>query len=93
MKVKNIALTISILGFAIGFSELQENVLFWMGRPVGAIAFIVYFIFMVLEKEGAVLDRQMRRVEKRNEKAVKTGASKRSHKENDVPAFTTATSH
>ena len=93
MKVKNIALTISILGFVIGFSDLQENILFWLGRPVGAIAFIVYFIYMVLEREYAVLDQQNREEKREIEAVTKKPSSKSSNKENCAPALTTATSH
>ena len=63
MKVKNIkwlCLIIAIVSFAIGFSDFQENIFFWLGRPVGAIALIVWMIFMILEKESDILDEQER---------------------------------
>lgn len=84
MSIKNIALAISIFGFVIGFSEIQENMFFWLGKPVGAIAFILYFICMVLEKEYAIMDTQ-------------TGAQEKSsgviQKETCAPALTKAHSH
>lgn len=92
MKIKNIALALSILGFAIGFSNLQENIYFWLGRPVGAIFFIVYFIFALLEKEYGLLDEQERA--KLNALNVeKQSASQGSKKETCAPALTTAVSH
>lgn len=56
MKIKYIPLTISLLAFAIGFSDLQENIFFWLARPVGAIAFIVFFILFLLEEDYALFD-------------------------------------
>ena len=56
MKTKYLLLTVSLLSFAIGFSDLQENIIFWLGRPVGAIAMIAYFILVLLEKEYALFD-------------------------------------
>ncbi len=56
MKTKSILLCVSLLAFAVGFSDLQENIVFWLGRPVGAIAFVAYFILMLLEKEFALFD-------------------------------------
>lgn len=58
MKVKYIALTVSLLSFALGFSDLQENMFFELMRPVGAIAFIVFFIFAILGREFSILDQQ-----------------------------------
>lgn len=58
MKLKNILLTLSLVAFAIGFSDFQENMFFWSGRPVGAILFGLYMIFMVLEKPSALFDQQ-----------------------------------
>jgi hypothetical protein len=50
MRFKNIALTIALAGFALGFIDFQENILFWLGRPNGAVIFILYFISAFLEK-------------------------------------------
>jgi hypothetical protein len=93
-KVKNIGLAISLLGFAIGFSDLRENIFFWLGRPVGAIAFIAFFIFLLLEKEYAIMDEQDRaRFATLNFKTNSAPASKGSNKEIRAPALTTAVSH
>ena len=96
-KVKNFALAISIFAFAIGFSDLQENMFFWMGLPVGAVAFIVFFLFMLLEKEYAILDEQERLkfadLKKHRQPIPIVTASKASNKESYAPALTTATSH
>lgn len=56
MKTKHILLTIALVAFAIGFSDLQENIIFWLGRPVGAIVIIAYYIMVLLEKEYALFD-------------------------------------
>ena len=58
IKTKKIALTLSLIAFAIGFSDAGESTFWYMGRPVGAILFAVYMIFMVLEKESLLLDKQ-----------------------------------
>ena len=94
-KVKNIALTISLIAFAIGFSDGGESMFWYLGRPVGAILFAVFMIFMVLEKETALLDEQQRAEKKGIEKFLGTATEfpKSSHKENCAPALTTATSH
>ncbi|MDB6029393.1 MAG: hypothetical protein JWM68_5616 [Verrucomicrobiales bacterium] len=93
--VKKIALTISILGFTVGFSDLQENIYFWLGRPVGAIAFIVFFIFMVLENEFALLDEQESNkvVNSADQSSRSTARTTSSNKENRTPALTTSSSH
>ena len=49
-KMKNIALAVAIISFVVGFSDLQENILFWVARPVSAIFAIIYFLFVLLEK-------------------------------------------
>ncbi|MFN7138915.1 MAG: hypothetical protein ACK4UN_06230 [Limisphaerales bacterium] len=56
MKVKNILLAVSLIGFAVGFSDYQENMLVWLGRPVGAIFAIAYFICVLLEKPFSEFD-------------------------------------
>lgn len=55
--IKNIALAVSLLAFAIGFTDADES-LFYLGRPVGSILFAVFMIFTVLEKETDLLDEQ-----------------------------------
>jgi hypothetical protein len=58
MKLKNLLLTASLISFAIGFSDLQESMLFWLGRPFGAILFGLYLIALVLEEPSALFDKQ-----------------------------------
>jgi hypothetical protein len=65
MKLKNICLAISIIGFAIGFSDARENIFFYLGRPVGAVFFILFFIFMLLENEAAKFDQETAAVAKK----------------------------
>ena len=51
-----IFLTVAIVAFVIGFSALAENMFFYMGRPVGAISFVLFMIFRFLQKETALYD-------------------------------------
>jgi hypothetical protein len=90
---KIIALTISGLAFAIGFSDLQENMFFWLGRPVGAIALIAFFIFMLLEKEYALMDEQEHAMRANFKIKMNSTASEGSNKEICAPALTTAALH
>ena len=53
-----IFLTVAIVAFVIGSSELGENMFFYMGRPVGAIFFVLFMIFQFLQKETALYDQQ-----------------------------------
>ena len=93
-KAKNIALAISLIAFAIGFSDFRENMFFWMGRPVGAIAFIIFFIFALLEKEYALLDEQERtKFAALNIQTDSIPTAKQSNQETYPPALTAATSH
>ena len=95
MKIKNIALAISIAGFVIGFSDLRENIFFWLGRPVGAIGFIVFFICALLEKESALLDEQerLRLAEIKSSQPVPVLPPASARKENRQSDFIAATIH
>jgi len=53
-----IFLTVAIVTFAIGASELGDNIFFYMGRPVGAIFFVLFMIFQFLQKETALYNEQ-----------------------------------
>jgi len=53
-----IFLTVAIVAFVIGSSELGENMFFYMGRPLGAIFFVLFMIFQFLQKETALYDQQ-----------------------------------
>ena len=55
-----IFLTVAIVAFVIGSSELAENMFFYMGRPVGAIFFVLFMIFQFLQKETALYDQQQK---------------------------------
>jgi len=64
MKLKNILLAISLLGFAIAFSNFGEASV-WadalaLGLPIGTILLGLFLIFTVLEKESALYDEQER---------------------------------
>ncbi len=53
-----IFLTVAIVTFVIGASELGDNIFFYMGRPVGAIFFVLFMIFQFLQKETALYNKQ-----------------------------------
>jgi len=95
MKTKNLFLTIALITFAIGFFGTGESILYYMGLPVGAIFFMLYMVFTVLEKESALLDEQQKESDERIEKHLRSrdvAASKTSDKENCAPVLTTASS-
>lgn len=58
MKLKNIFLTTALIAFAVGFSDVGESVFWYLSRPVGAILFMLFMIFTLLEKEAALFDDQ-----------------------------------
>jgi hypothetical protein len=92
-NIKNIAFTLSLVAFAIGFSDGGESMFWYMGRPVGAILFGIFMIFMVLEKESLLLDEQRLSEKKELDNSKQSASHKRSNKENCAPALTTAASH
>lgn len=58
MKLKNIFLAASVLGFAVGFNS-GDSVYLGAGLPFGAILFGLFMVFSVLEKETALFDKQI----------------------------------
>jgi hypothetical protein len=46
-----IFLALAIIEFIIGSTELAENNFFYLGRPLGAIFFILFMIFRFTNKE------------------------------------------
>jgi len=96
LKWKYIFLTVSLIAFAIGFSDARPSVWFYMGRPVGAILFGLFLIAQVLEKESALYDEQARAAAKeRSAKLPPQTAPGPSVSEEGLttPALTTAHSH
>jgi len=95
LKWKYIFLTVSLTGFAAGFSGMQPAILSDMGRPVGAILFGLFLIAQVLEKESALLDKQL--AAEKSQRA--STPNKRSGGLSDLqegltaPVLTTARSH
>lgn len=83
-KMKNIALAVAIISFVVGFSDLQENILFWVARPVSAIFAIIYFLFVLLEKPFIEHDQETG--------SKKTSEAKRSARGKDTSGLTTAIS-
>jgi|SRR5208282_4388729 len=57
---KYIFLTLALLEFVIGFSDLRPATFFFLGRPLGAIFFGLFLIAQMLERESALLDEQSR---------------------------------
>jgi hypothetical protein len=53
-----IFLSVAVLAFAVGSSELGENSFFYLGRPVGAISFVLFMIFQFLKNETALYDQE-----------------------------------
>jgi uncharacterized membrane protein YtjA (UPF0391 family) len=92
---KYIFLTVSLIAFAIGFSDAQATTLFDLGRPVGAILFGLFLIVQVFEKESALLDEQMaaEAAQRRNLPDQKSGGISNSEEGLTGPALTTAHSH
>lgn len=86
MKFQNIALTLSLIAFAIGFSDAQDNIWFYAGRPVGAILFAVYMVFAALEKVTAEYDREQN-------KLSSSSTAEQVNKETRAPALAMASSH
>jgi hypothetical protein len=59
-KTSKILLTISITAFALCFTEAGSNLGWGILRPVGAVAFIAFFITNLLAKEMALYDQEER---------------------------------
>jgi len=57
-NLPRIFLVASIVCFALGASELAENWIIYLGRPVGAILFIFFMISQFLKNETALYDRE-----------------------------------
>jgi hypothetical protein len=55
-NLPKIFLSVAVISFAIGLSEFAENSFFYMGRPVGAISFVLFMIFQFLKNETALYD-------------------------------------
>ena len=60
MKPHKIFLIISIVTFGVGLLDLGESMFWHALRPVGAVAFLLFFIFQLLDKEVALMDKQER---------------------------------
>ena len=61
MKPSQIFLITSIVTFGVGLLDPGESVFWFMMRPIGAVLFMLYFIFQLLDKEVALLDEQERK--------------------------------
>jgi hypothetical protein len=59
-RLKNIFLTLALVEWAIGFSNLRPTVFYDLGLPVGMACFGLFLITHLLEKESALLDEQNR---------------------------------
>jgi hypothetical protein len=93
-KWKYIFLTLSLVEFAIGFSEFRPNTFFYLGRPLGAILFGLFLIAQMLEKESILLDEQNRAtVLGQHEPVWQPGPPKNSREVATHPVPTIALSH
>ena len=72
LKWKYAFLSLSLIEFAIGFSNARANVFFYMGLPLGAILFCLFLIFQLMEKESALYDEQHRAPEPARQPAPAT---------------------
>jgi hypothetical protein len=70
-------LTLSLISFAFGFTE----VLWGVGKPIGAILFGLFLIFKLLEKEVALFDNEL---EQQHALAAKRAAAPQSVAPTDV---------
>ena len=93
MKLKNVFLTISLVFFAIGLSQGGESIFWYMGLPTGAVFFGLFMIFMLLEKETALLDEQNRKSVSKIEQSLDNKSSATSDQGNCATKLTTAHSH
>ena len=57
-NLPKIFLWLSVVSFALGASELADNRLVYIGRPVGAILFVLFMIFQFLKNETALYDQE-----------------------------------
>jgi len=57
-NLPKIFLLLSVISFALGASELADNRLVYIGRPVGAILFVLFMIFQFLKNETALYDQE-----------------------------------
>jgi hypothetical protein len=91
---KRVFLGLSLLEFAIGFSNARPNVFFYLGLPLGAIFFILYLICQLFEKELAFDDEQNRAMELARQAAPPTPppASISRSKDKTNPSFNAARS-
>jgi hypothetical protein len=72
-KTTKILLAISLSAFALGFTDI----LWGLGRPVGAIFFGLFMIFKLLEKEMALYDEEERLRLSQASKHIQSAADER----------------
>jgi len=74
MRGKHIFLTLSLIEFAIGFSNARPTTFFYLGLPLGAVFFGLFLITQMLEKESALLDEQSRATAPAGHEPIRTPA-------------------
>jgi len=77
IRLKHILLTLSLLEFAIGFSNYRPTTFFYLGPPVGAILLGLFLVAQLLEKESALLDEQNRAAAQPRNEPIRTSAPSR----------------
>ena len=53
-----IFLAAAVIFFVIGVLDLAENAFFYLGKPLGAIFFILFMMFQFMQKEVARYDKE-----------------------------------
>jgi hypothetical protein len=81
-----IFLALAVISFVIGATDLAENMFFYLGRPVGAISFILFLIFQFLQKETALYDADQRTNLAAVSPQAKEQKSPREQKTRQIPA-------
>ena len=57
-NLPKIFLFLAVVSFVVGASELGDNILVYVGRPVGAVFFVAFMIFQFLKNETALYDQE-----------------------------------
>ena len=58
MKPHRILLTVSLIAFAIDLLDIGTAPQWFFARPIGAVAFCLFMIFKMLDKEMELFDQQ-----------------------------------
>ena len=59
-KTSKISLAVSIIAFALGFTDAGSNFGWGILKPISAVAFMVFFLTNLMAKEVAIYDAEER---------------------------------